>query len=101
MLSNAQETGTHHFTADMPPFKTQLLKWIGNKQRFAHQIARYFPIRYRTYYEPFLGESERCRLRLSIPKLLRRRYQVQKRRVYVNRLRGAQSHFAREFRPSS
>lgn len=21
------------------PFKTQLLKWIGNKQRFAHEIA--------------------------------------------------------------
>jgi len=21
------------------PFKTQLLKWIGNKQRFAHEIT--------------------------------------------------------------
>jgi len=26
------------------PFKTQLLKWIGNKQRFAHNIASFFPV---------------------------------------------------------
>jgi DNA adenine methylase len=25
------------------PFKLQLLKWIGNKQRFAHEIVSYFP----------------------------------------------------------
>jgi len=39
------------------PFKTQLLKWIGNKQRFAHEIASYFPTDIRTYYEPFLGSG--------------------------------------------
>lgn len=39
------------------PFRTQLLKWIGNKQRFAHEIARYFPREYSTYYEPFLGSG--------------------------------------------
>lgn len=39
------------------PFKTQLLKWIGNKQRFAHEIASYFPTDIRTYYEPFLGSA--------------------------------------------
>jgi DNA adenine methylase len=38
-------------------FKLQLLKWIGNKQRFAHQIIRYFPADYGTYYEPFLGSG--------------------------------------------
>ena len=39
------------------PFKLQLLKWIGNKQRFAHEIVSYFPLTYGTYYEPFLGSG--------------------------------------------
>ncbi len=39
------------------PFKSQLLKWIGNKQRFAHEIAGYFPAGIRTYYEPFVGSG--------------------------------------------
>lgn len=39
------------------PFKTQLLKWVGNKQRFAHEIVGYFPAQYGTYYEPFLGSG--------------------------------------------
>ena len=39
------------------PFKTQLLKWIGNKQRFAHEIISYFPARFGTYHEPFLGSG--------------------------------------------
>jgi DNA adenine methylase len=39
------------------PFKTQLLKWIGNKQRFAHEIASCLPARYGTYIEPFLGSG--------------------------------------------
>lgn len=39
------------------PFKTQLLKWIGNKQRFAHEIIDYFPASYAKYYEPFLGSG--------------------------------------------
>ncbi|MCA9100720.1 MAG: DNA adenine methylase [Planctomycetales bacterium] len=39
------------------PFKQQLLKWIGNKQRFAHEIAAYFPADYGTYFEPFLGSG--------------------------------------------
>lgn len=41
----------------VPPFKTQLLKWIGNKQRFAHEIASYFPDDVKTYFEPFLGSG--------------------------------------------
>lgn len=39
------------------PFKTQLLKWIGNKQRFAHEIISLFPPDYGTYFEPFLGSG--------------------------------------------
>jgi DNA adenine methylase len=39
------------------PFKLQLLKWIGNKQRFAHEIASYFPAEFGAYYEPFLGSG--------------------------------------------
>lgn len=42
---------------EVPPFKLQLLKWIGNKQRFAHEIVGYFPESIRTYYEPFLGSG--------------------------------------------
>lgn len=39
------------------PFRQQLLKWIGNKQRFAHQIISYFPSESGTYFEPFLGSG--------------------------------------------
>ena len=39
------------------PFKTQLLKWVGNKQRFAHEIISYLPPSYGTYYEPFVGSG--------------------------------------------
>ncbi len=37
------------------PFNTQLLKWIGNKQKQALEIIGYFPTNFGTYYEPFLG----------------------------------------------
>ena len=39
------------------PFRFQLLKWVGNKQRFAHEIISYFPDQYGTYFEPFLGSG--------------------------------------------
>jgi DNA adenine methylase len=39
------------------PFTLQLLKWIGNKQRFAHEIVSHFPTRFTAYYEPFLGSG--------------------------------------------
>jgi DNA adenine methylase len=42
---------------EVEPFKTQLLKWIGNKQRFAHEIVSYFPLEFGTYHEPFLGSG--------------------------------------------
>lgn len=39
------------------PFSRGLLKWIGNKQRFAHQIAAFFPREFGTYFEVFLGSG--------------------------------------------
>ncbi len=39
------------------PFTHQLLKWIGNKQRFAHEIASHFPESFGSYHEPFLGSG--------------------------------------------
>ncbi|MCL5280998.1 MAG: DNA adenine methylase [Planctomycetes bacterium] len=39
------------------PLKGQLLKWIGNKQRFAQQIVSFFPERFGRYFEPFLGSG--------------------------------------------
>jgi DNA adenine methylase len=39
------------------PFGIQLLKWVGNKQRFAHEIIAYFPVKIGAYFEPFLGSG--------------------------------------------
>jgi DNA adenine methylase len=39
------------------PLKSQLLKWVGNKQRFAHEIVSAFPAKYGDYFEPFLGSG--------------------------------------------
>ena len=39
------------------PYKSQLLKWVGNKQRFAHEIISYFPKQFGVYHEPFLGSG--------------------------------------------
>jgi len=39
------------------PLRTQLLKWIGNKQRFAERIVSFFPEDFGTYIEPFLGSG--------------------------------------------
>lgn len=41
----------------LPELKGQLLKWIGNKQKFAKFIVSQFPKDYGTYYEPFLGSG--------------------------------------------
>ena len=35
----------------------QLIKYIGNKNRYAKRIISYFPIEYETYYEPFMGSG--------------------------------------------
>lgn len=39
------------------PVRGQLLKWIGNKQRFAGEIVSFFPSGFGTYFEPFLGSG--------------------------------------------
>jgi DNA adenine methylase len=39
------------------PPKGQLLKWIGNKQKFAAEITSYFPQKFKRYLEPFLGSG--------------------------------------------
>ncbi|MFI4990806.1 MAG: DNA adenine methylase [Solirubrobacterales bacterium] len=33
----------------------QILKWVGNKYRYAATIAKYLPAEFDTYYEPFVG----------------------------------------------
>ena len=53
---DAQDRNAKSFRS-VPPFRTQLLKWIGNKQRFAHEIIGQFPSRFGTYFEPFLGSG--------------------------------------------
>ena len=35
--------------------KGQLLKWVGNKFKYAHVITSYFPVGYKRYIEPFVG----------------------------------------------
>ncbi|MDL1911127.1 Dam family site-specific DNA-(adenine-N6)-methyltransferase [Chloroflexi bacterium CFX6] len=42
---------------EVQPFNTSLLKWIGSKQRMAHEIISYFPVEFGTYFEPFLGSG--------------------------------------------
>lgn len=46
-----------HKYANYTPPKSQLLKWVGNKQKFANEICRFFPSQFNTYYEPFLGSG--------------------------------------------
>lgn len=40
-----------------PTLRKQLLKWVGNKQRFAYEIIARFPSEFGAYYEPFLGSG--------------------------------------------
>lgn len=66
MLLPAQRGQTELFNpSDAPiptsggdtPFRTQLLKWIGNKQKQADTIIPYFPPGVERYFEPFLGSG--------------------------------------------
>ncbi|CAB3829817.1 Dam family site-specific DNA-(adenine-N6)-methyltransferase [Achromobacter sp. CF-sbj1-Ac2-l] len=41
----------------VPELKGQLLKWVGNKQKFAVEIINKFPRQFGTYFEPFLGSG--------------------------------------------
>ncbi len=44
-------------TVEVAPFTRGLLKWIGNKQRMAHQIVSHLPADFGRYFEPFLGSG--------------------------------------------
>jgi DNA adenine methylase len=39
------------------PLRGGLLKWIGNKQRYAREIVSSFPREFGTYFEPFVGSA--------------------------------------------
>jgi DNA adenine methylase len=43
--------------ADIEAPTGQLLKWIGNKQRFAPEVVSRFPKRFGRYFEPFIGSG--------------------------------------------
>jgi DNA adenine methylase len=51
-----QYTLENKYRTYYPP-KSQLLKWVGNKQKFAVEITRNFPSDYGRYFEPFLGSG--------------------------------------------
>ena len=44
-------------TGGTKPFRMQLLKWVGNKQKQANAIIDFFPKQFDTYFEPFLGSG--------------------------------------------
>lgn len=56
-INDKNESSHPNTNLGVQPYKTQLLKWIGNKQRFAHEIISFFPKRFGTYHEPFLGSG--------------------------------------------
>ena len=56
-LFDTDEIQAHRPRVCRTPFRPQLMKWVGNKQRFAHEIISYFPELFGTYYEPFLGSG--------------------------------------------
>lgn len=49
-------TLTSKYSSYVPP-KTQLLKWVGNKHKFASEITKHFPKQFNHYFEPFLGSG--------------------------------------------
>lgn len=54
---------------------TQLLKWVGNKKKFASEIISFFPQDFGDYYEPFLGSGAvLAELLYSKNKLLRHNF---------------------------
>jgi DNA adenine methylase len=51
-----QLTLDNKYSTYYPP-KNQLLKWVGNKQKFAAEITKHFPVYFNKYFEPFLGSG--------------------------------------------
>ena len=56
-LFSFETTHSSPISGGAKPFRTQLLKWVGNKQKQAASIIDYFPKVFGTYYEPFLGSA--------------------------------------------
>jgi DNA adenine methylase len=56
-LANSITPGPASLRLVSRPFRTQLLKWIGNKQRYAHEIIGFFPDEFDRYIEPFVGSG--------------------------------------------
>ncbi len=56
-LEGISESALGPSAAYAGPFRTQLLKWVGNKQRFAHEIVGFLPASFGTYIEPFVGSG--------------------------------------------
>lgn len=52
-----QPVEKHSLRVPVEPYTRQLLKWVGNKQKFAYEILSYFPKRFNCYYEPFVGSG--------------------------------------------
>ena len=53
----APEDGPLPALGGSKPFRTQLLKWVGNKQKQADSIIGFFPKQFGAYFEPFLGSG--------------------------------------------
>lgn len=62
MLTEQSELFSSHdapvpSTGHLRSFRTQLLKWVGNKQKQADSLISHFPNNFGTYFEPFLGSA--------------------------------------------
>jgi DNA adenine methylase len=55
MTAESKLFETHEYAAYRTRPAGQLLKWVGNKQRYAEAIARHLPDDPGTYFEPFVG----------------------------------------------
>jgi DNA adenine methylase len=55
-LSLETDLMSHSHSKYIAP-KFQLLKWIGNKQKHAEAITRFFPSKFNRFFEPFLGSG--------------------------------------------
>jgi DNA adenine methylase len=57
MIKTSTQADPSNLVDRFYPPKGQLLKWIGNKQKFAAVITANFPTQYNRYFEPFLGSG--------------------------------------------
>jgi DNA adenine methylase len=57
LINNLDSLTDYRKKVSADPLRFQLLKWIGNKQRFAPEIISHFPARIGRYWEPFLGSG--------------------------------------------